>query len=70
MEVLGRANSGKSTFMAECMIEALKNNRTPILLNSGSCESIYKEHIKPHKVLSFPFSTLSDVAMLLHAIGN
>ena len=70
VEVLGRANSGKSTFMAECMSEVLKNGRIPLLLHSGTCLNIYKEELKPCKITSFAFTNLAEIAMLLHAIGN
>lgn len=68
MEVLGRANSGKSTLMAQCMIQALEKKLYPILLSSTQNISIYLE-LYP-ELTFFQFDSLADLVMLLHAINT
>lgn len=46
IEVLGRANSGKTTFMINCMKLGIQNGIKTILLSSGDCEKDYTEQIK------------------------
>ena len=56
--------------MIDCMMESLKNGKIPILLTSGRSEKIYKDAAKPHKIIIFSFTLLSEIAMFLHSIGN
>lgn len=45
IEVLGRANSGKTTFMINCMKVGIRNGIRAILLHSGDCDKDYIEEV-------------------------
>lgn len=81
MEIIGRANGGKSHFLNEILIECLKAGQKVIYLDSN--RNIDKLAYRIDKEIKaqtlngesiwlkhLEYRTMSDLCMLLHCLGN
>lgn len=69
VEVLGRANGGKTTFMMQCMNQAIEKGMLPILLSSSrTCSQQYLQRFNRNRLMLFYFTRIADLAMTIHAL--